>query len=191
MAVQKIGRFGADRWIIDLHNEGSTILMQCYLGICKGPFYLPKSHLLRICEINGFLVNGKDIKFCEIFFNGLLHVPCLGCEVKTDMSGQSNDCLKVCNVKMKKKKNTRAEMGHISENVGLQGVASNNLNFFWQNYSWPSVQLLWIHFGQNQLDLDGADGYIHGPCSTPCISANTAWNLSKMLLGIIIINYVN
>ena len=29
-----------------------------------------------------------------------------------------------------KKKITRAEMGHIFENVGLQGVASNNLIFF-------------------------------------------------------------
>ena len=26
----------------------------------------------------------------------------LGCEVKNDMSGQSNNCLRVCNVKMKK-----------------------------------------------------------------------------------------
>ena len=58
----------------------------------------------------------------------------MGWEVEIDMSGQSNDCLRVCNVKMKKKI-TRAEMGHISENVGLQGIASNNLNFFGQNYS--------------------------------------------------------
>ena len=58
----------------------------------------------------------------------------MGREVKIDVSGQSNDCLRVCNVKMKKKI-TRAELGHISKNVGLQGVVSNNLIFFGQNYS--------------------------------------------------------
>ena len=31
------------------------------------------------------------------------HHMCLGWEVKIDISGQSNDCLRVCNVKMKKK----------------------------------------------------------------------------------------
>ena len=43
MAVRKIGHFWADRRIVDLHHEGSTILTQCYLGICRGPFYLPKA----------------------------------------------------------------------------------------------------------------------------------------------------
>ena len=95
--------FWAYTQIVNLLHEGSTILMQCYLGICRGTFLATKSHLLRICAINNFLVIGEDVKFCEIFFDGLLHVPCLGCEVKNDMSGQSNNCLKVCNVKMKKK----------------------------------------------------------------------------------------
>ena len=36
------------------------------------------------------------------YFTGLLHVWCMSWEVKVDMSGQSNDCLRVCNVKMKK-----------------------------------------------------------------------------------------
>ena len=31
-----------------------------------------------------------------------LHILCMGWEVKIDMSGQSNDCLRVCHVKMKK-----------------------------------------------------------------------------------------
>ena len=43
MAVRKIGRFWVDRRIVDLHHEGLTILMQCHLGICRGPFYLPKA----------------------------------------------------------------------------------------------------------------------------------------------------
>ena len=68
-----------------------------------GLFLATKSHLSRICVINNFLVIGKDIKFCEMFFDGLLHVLCLGCEVENDMSGQSNNCLRLCNVKMKKK----------------------------------------------------------------------------------------
>ena len=36
------------------------------------------------------------------FFVGLLHVSCMGWEVKIDMSGQSNDCLRVCNIEMEK-----------------------------------------------------------------------------------------
>ena len=36
-----------------------------------------------------------------IFFRGPLHISCMGWEVKIDVSGQSNDCLRVCNVKMK------------------------------------------------------------------------------------------
>ena len=50
------------------------------------------------------------------FFDGPLQVPCMGSEVKIDMHGQSNNCLRVCNVKMKRKF-TGAETGHISENV--------------------------------------------------------------------------
>ena len=38
----------------------------------------------------------------------------MGWEVKINMSGQSNDCLWVCSVKMKKNF-IRAETGHISE----------------------------------------------------------------------------
>ena len=40
------------------------------------------------------------------------------------------------------------------------------------------------HFGQNQLDLDGAHGHIHGPCITSCISANIAWG-SMLVLWIL------
>ena len=87
--------------------------MQCHLGICRGPFYLPKCHLSRISAINGFLIIGRDVKFCEIFFDWLLHICCLGCEVQTDMRGQSNHCLRKCNVKMKKKM-MGAKMPHTS-----------------------------------------------------------------------------
>ena len=40
-------------------------------------------------------------------------------------------------------------------------------------------------FGQYQLDLAVAHGYIHGPYTGPCILANTAWILLIMLLGIL------
>ena len=33
---------------------------------------------------------------------GPLHISCMGWEVKIDMNGQFNGCLRVCNVKMKK-----------------------------------------------------------------------------------------
>ena len=70
--------------------------------------------------IKGFLIIGEDVKFCEIFFDGPLHVPCLGFEVKTDMSGQSNNCLRVCNVKMKKKI-TGTKIPHTCVNIFLMG----------------------------------------------------------------------
>ena len=38
----------------------------------------------------------------EIFFDGPLHISCMGREVKNDMSGQSKDALRVCNVKIRK-----------------------------------------------------------------------------------------
>ena len=52
-------------------------------------------------------------------------------KVKIDMSGQSNDCLRVYNVKMKKNF-TGAEMGHISKNVWATGLQHQPIwiNFF-------------------------------------------------------------
>ena len=70
MAIRKICRFWADRQIIDLRHEGSTILMQCNLGICRGPFYLPKTTFQEFVVINSFLMIGRDVKFCEIFSMG-------------------------------------------------------------------------------------------------------------------------
>ena len=45
----------------------------------------------------------------------------MGWEVKIDMSGQSKDCLWVCNVKMKKKF-IEAETGHVSEDFWVSGL---------------------------------------------------------------------
>ena len=49
------------------------------------------------------------------------------------MSGESNDCLWVCNVKMKKKF-TRAEMGHISKNFQVTTCSFKRSElFFFEN----------------------------------------------------------
>ena len=112
----------------------------------------------------------------------------MGWEVKINMSGQSNDCLWVCNVKMKKFYWGR-NGAHFWEFWGFGVIVSSDLNLFRWDHSCPSVKLLqtllWTHFSQYQLDLDGAHGYIHGPCTTACILANTAWNLPIILHGIL------
>ena len=48
--------------------------------------------------INGFLINQEIVNF----FHWPLGVSCLGWEIKNDMSGQPNDCVRVCNVKRRK-----------------------------------------------------------------------------------------
>ena len=58
----------------------------------------------------------------------MLHVS-LGWEVKIDMSGQSNVCLRVCNVKMKKCL-LRWKQGTFLRISRLRPVASSNLNSF-------------------------------------------------------------
>ena len=83
----------------------------------------------------------------------------MGWEVKIDMSGQSNDCLWVCNVKMK----TFLPGGngaHFCGFLGFGAIALSDLNL-----SCPSVYLLQTHFGQYQLDLDGHMGtyMVHVP----------------------------
>ena len=83
----------------------------------------------------------------------------MGWEVKIDMSGQSKDCLWVCNVKMKNfyQGGNRA---HFRGFLGFGAVASSDLKIFSWDSGYPSVYLLWTYFGQYQLDLDGAHGCI-------------------------------
>ena len=57
----------------------------------------------------------------------------MGWEVKIDMSGQSKDCLWVCNVKMKKFYQG-GNGAHFRGFLGFGAVVSNNLKFF----SWDS-----------------------------------------------------
>ena len=60
---------------------------------------------------------------------GALHISCMGWEVKIDMSGQSNDCLRVCNVKMKKILQGQ-KWGTFPRMYGLQGCSVNQFEFF-------------------------------------------------------------
>ena len=56
-----------------------------------------KTPFEKFCNL-WFSRKSRSSDFC---FGGPLHVSCMGWEVKIDMSGQSNDFLWVCNVKMK------------------------------------------------------------------------------------------
>ena len=82
--------------IIYLRHEGSMIGVQCQLLICRGPFLATKRHLLRIFAIYGLRSRHRE------FFDGPLYVLYLGWEVKNDVSGQSQDVLRVCNVNIRK-----------------------------------------------------------------------------------------
>ena len=79
------------------------------------------------------------------------------------MSGQSKDCLWVCNVKMKKVYQG-GNGAHFRGFLGFGAVASSDLKIFSWDLGYPSVYLLWTYFSQYQLDLDGAQGYIVGLC---------------------------
>ena len=90
------------------------------------------------------------------------------------MRGQSKDCLWVCNVKMKKIL-SGWKLAHFCGFLGFGAVASSDMKIFSWDSGYPSVYLLQTYFGQYQLDLDGAHGYIVGPCTTVSIYANIAW----------------
>ena len=53
----------------------------------------------------------------------------MGWEVKIDMSGQSNDCLRVCNIKMKIFLPDQ-KCGTFLRMYEIQGCSANQLNFF-------------------------------------------------------------
>ena len=94
------------------------------------------------------------------------------------MSLQSNDGLRVCNVKMNKFLPGRIR-GTCTCVYGLQGSSINRFEFFSSLDHWTYwVQLLRTLFGQNQLDLDGA----HGSMDASWIWANIAWG--SILIGL-------
>ena len=79
--------------------------------------------------INGFLINQEHVTF----FNGPMYISCMGWEVKIDMSGQLNVCLRICNVKMKKKI-TGTETGHISENLQVMACRVKQFELIFQKF---------------------------------------------------------
>ena len=80
-------------------------------------FTYQKAPFEKFCD----LWFSRKSRSSEIVFVELLHILYMGWEVKIDMSGQFNDCLRVCNVKMKKNF-TGAETGHISKNFQVSGL---------------------------------------------------------------------
>ena len=74
----------------------------------------------------------------EIFFAGPLHVSCMGWEVKIDMSGPSNDCPRVCNVKMKIFLPWQ-KWGTFPRMYGLWGCSVDRFEFFSWDLRYPSV----------------------------------------------------
>ena len=56
---------------------------------------------MKVHEFQSKRFSRKRRKF-EFFFDGPLHILCMGQEVKNDMSGQSKDALRVSNVKIRK-----------------------------------------------------------------------------------------
>ena len=100
----------------------------------------------------------------------------MGWEVKIDMSGQSKDCLWVCNCKMKKFLPGQ-KRGTFLWIFGFWGHSIEGFENFFMGFGVPMSLTVADISGQYQLDLDGAHGYIVGPSTTVCIWANTAWGL--------------
>ena len=73
--------------------------------------------------------DGNAPHFCELFFRGCCTPPCLGWEVGAHMSGQSNDGLRVRNVKMKKFVPGQ-KWGTCTCMYGLWGPSINRFEFF-------------------------------------------------------------
>ena len=72
--------------------------MQCLWKFVEDLFTYQKAPFKKFCDLQF----SRKSRSSEIVFAEVLHVSCMGWEVKIDMSGKSNDCLRVCNVKMKK-----------------------------------------------------------------------------------------
>ena len=106
--------------------------MQCHFGICRGPFTYQKAPFENFCNLQ-FSRKLRSSDFC---FGGLLHISCMGWEVKIDISGQSNGCLRVCNVKMKNflpgwKRGTSLRM------YGLWGCSIDRFENFFMGFVVP------------------------------------------------------
>ena len=92
------------------------------------------------------------------------------------MSGQSKDCLWVCNVKMKKFLSGR-KRGTFLWIFGFWGLSIERFENFFMGFGVPISLFVADIFRPISTRSRWGNGYIHGPCTTPCIWANTAWGL--------------
>ena len=126
-------------------------------------FTYQKAAFEKFCD----LLFSCKLRSSEIVFAELLHVSCMGWEVKIDMSGQSNDCLRVCNVKMKKILLGR-KRGTFPRIFGFQGcsvkwfelIFSKKVEIRYKRIPRPQNEWFWVIWWSlqlsmfNMLDLD-------------------------------------
>ena len=143
MAIQVIGHFGVTH---KLSIYGMTVWQfRCNViwKFVEELFTYQKVPCENFCDLRF----SRKSKMSDFLLGGALHISCMGWEVKIDMSCQSNGCLRVCNVKMKKillgqKWGTSLRM------CGLQGHSVNQFEFFFTGFVVPIsltvVDILWL-----------------------------------------------
>ena len=92
-----------------------------HLSPSQGYFYLPFENFWDLW----FSLELRNHEF----FGGCCESPCMGWEAKIDMSGQCNDCQRVCYVKMKKKL-LEQKWGTFLRMYGLWCCSVNQFKFF-------------------------------------------------------------
>ena len=73
---------------------------------------------------------------------------------------------------------------NITRAIAYQGHSINQFEFFFTGLQVTMGLAVSDIFWSISTRSRFAHGYKHNPYTTPCISANTAWDLSKILLGI-------
>ena len=86
-------------------------------------------------------------------FDGLLYILCIVWEVKNDMSGQSKDALRVCNVKIRQKYAKYVYHKSDVRDTNLESEATNaNGVRIVTRHPWWGFKLIPAHY-QSQLDF--------------------------------------
>ena len=130
MTIQVIGHFSANTQIINLQHEGSTNLMQCHWEFVGKLFTYQKPPFKNLCNQQF----SHKLRRCEFLFDGPLHILWISWEVEIDMNGQSNDCLRMCNVKMKKKIYWGGNAAQILEILQVMAYSVKQFEFFFQKW---------------------------------------------------------
>ena len=98
MAIQVIGHFEVTHKSLIYGMKVRQFWCNVIWKFVEDLFTYQKAPFENFCDLRF----SRKSRWSEIVFAKVLHILCMGWEVKIDMSGQSNDCLRVCNVKMKK-----------------------------------------------------------------------------------------